>query len=1206
VLFLTRAVVGQSMLAAVASGVSQRARRHGGAILRKAAALYGCLLAIASLVFLLAPAAPAHAQPLTIPLQYNLSPGSSANWSLGINVGINNGGTPQPYLFDTGSTLFNATYNPSTWAGFGQGAPAATVANGSGVAYSYGSPPNFLGNVVQATTLNFYSPTATTATSTPVVTLSASPGFQISAVYSTLDGSVKFPEYYQTSSAPPFPVTLGPYYGVFGAGNFAGTVNGGSPSPGNPNVGGVLGQAVIPGVQHQGYVVSANGQPNPATYNSGGQPIGPYVNSPSGNSIVLSGGQIQQVNPNCVACVTVGLTPALIGQFGPVNSVVPVASGTTFPNPYSTGTPNPGSTEEGVRFRSTLSTGKSQTGASLLDTGTTLPGFWIGDFNPPAGTTLSMTGVTQSDGAIAGVQTITATVTTGTPGYTGTYEVVGNGGTGNILGIPFFMQNSVMFDLTGQAIGYTPFYVTAADIGTTQAAPFGSLTVGSTNVPLGIAGVISGAGGVTVNSGGMLQLSATNTYTGQTTIAGGGQLNISGPGSIASSSGVVNNGVFDISGAWPASSLSGGVSIQSLSGAGQVNLGGQNLAIKNGGSVSGTIADGGFYGGAGGSLTIAGGSMTLSGSNTFTGGTTVSGGTLTLAALGTMTSAVTVQSGGSFVNQGVLRNNLTNGGSTANNSGIVGNIVNTGAFANNGIVIGSLANTGTLSGTGHVTGDTGNAGTISPGNSIGTITIGGNYGHLAGGLHQAEVNSSGQTDLINVGGRAALLGGTVSVAALPGGTYAPRTTYTILTAAGGVTGTYASVVDPYPFLLPSLSYDANNVHLTLQIGGFAAAAQTRTQAAVGRVLDANVNTASGDFASVLGAMATNTLSPAQAQATLTALSGQNYSSFSSTMVQGAQLFMNNFANQTGGGGSPASNRVALAEACDVACDPTGQPLWGAWGGVLGGLGTIGANTGTGAVTYNVGGFATGLDRRVAPGVRVGLTTGYTTGTQWTSGFSGNGTTDTFLAGLYGNYREGKVYADAVAGYAYSYNQMWRQIFIPGLQQRLAQGRTGSNQFYGQIEGGYRFDIGGTAEPFITPFARLQGYTGTQNAFTETGAQSLNLSVAGQTTNSLRSVIGVQLGAAFDLGWREKLALQFRLGWSHEYANTARPVTATLGGAPLSPFTIYGIAPQRDGAVVGLSANTAIADGTSMYLRYEGNISGSDSAHALTAGVRMTW
>jgi hypothetical protein len=78
----------------------------------------------------------------------------------------------------------------------------------------------------------------------------------------------------------------------------------------------------------------------------------------------------------------------------------------------------------------------------------------------------------------------------------------------------------------------------------------------------------------------------------------------------------------------------------------------------------------------------------------------------------------------------------------------------------------------------------------------------------------------------------------VGVAAAPG-TYAPRTTYTILNAGGGIIGTYTNAVSNYPFLQPSLSYDANNVYLTLQVGGFAQAAQTPTQAAVGAVLDAN-------------------------------------------------------------------------------------------------------------------------------------------------------------------------------------------------------------------------------------------------------------------------------------------------------------------------------------------------------------------------------
>ena len=81
----------------------------------------------------------------------------------------------------------------------------------------------------------------------------------------------------------------------------------------------------------------------------------------------------------------------------------------------------------------------------------------------------------------------------------------------------------------------------------------------------------------------------------------------------------------------------------------------------------------------------------------------------------------------------------------------------------------------------------------------------------------------------------------------------------------------------------------------------------------------------------------------------------------------------------------------------------------------------------------------------------------------------------------------------------------------------------------------------------------------------------------------------------DLGWREKLATQLRLGWSHEYADTARPVTASFAGAPAVPFTTFGAAPQRDGVVLGFSVNTGGRRGDGVYLRYEGDISGQDSA-----------
>jgi outer membrane autotransporter protein len=307
-----------------------------------------------------------------------------------------------------------------------------------------------------------------------------------------------------------------------------------------------------------------------------------------------------------------------------------------------------------------------------------------------------------------------------------------------------------------------------------------------------------------------------------------------------------------------------------------------------------------------------------------------------------------------------------------------------------------------------------------------------------------------------------------------------------------------------------------------------------------------------------------------------------------------------------GGTNRGGRKVALAEACDVACDATEPAKWGVWGGGLGGLGSVGSGASLGGVTYNVAGFAGGLDRRVSDTLLAGVTVGYTGGSQWVSGFSGQGFTNTVQAGVYGSYLEGPVYVDGIVGYAYSANQLDRSILIPGLAGRTAVGQAGANQVYGQLESGYRFDLGTNADAFVTPFARLQGYTGTQNAFTESGAQSLSLNVAAQTTNSLRTVLGAQVGGAMNLGWRDKLVAQLRLGWSHEYADTSRPVSASFVGAPTAPFTTYGVNPTRDGAVVGFSASTAIADAASIYLRYEGDIAGQDSSHALTAGVRMSW
>jgi uncharacterized protein with beta-barrel porin domain len=539
-----------------------------------------------------------------------------------------------------------------------------------------------------------------------------------------------------------------------------------------------------------------------------------------------------------------------------------------------------------------------------------------------------------------------------------------------------------------------------------------------------------------------------------------------------------------------------------------------------------------------------------------------------------------------------------------------GNVLNSGGLVVNGTLSSTTTvNGGTLSGIGTFGGGiVVNGGTLAPGNpiggnSIGAMTLSGNFVHNRGGIYQVEVNAAGQGDRVSATGTATLNGGAVQVLA-QSGSYAPRTIYTIVNATGGLTGTFSSVTSSYAFLSPSLSYDANNAYLTLSTA-FANGGQTPNQQAAGGALDQAVSGASGDTATVIGAL---TILPATlGPSVLDAISPQPYADIGTTNLKAGSLFMNAVGQQmalargaTGGG-----TRQSLAQACEVAaCDDAGP--WSVWASGLGGLGSVLGDGNASTLTYAFGGAAAGLDYRVDPRFLVGVGAGYTHGTQWVNSFYGQGWSDSLSVAAYGSFTAAGFYLDALAGYAYTGNQMQRQIMIPGLPGRTANGSAGANQFLGQAEAGYRIGIWAPAQASITPFGRLQVQSVTQNAFGESGASALSLNVAQQTTNSLRSTLGADLAAVIALGGERTFDLGLRLGWLHEYANTARPITAAFAGAPSAAFTVYGATPQRDSAAIGFSAATAIASTAQLYLRYDGEVGGGTDNHALSLGVRLSW
>ena len=353
--------------------------------------------------------------------------------------------------------------------------------------------------------------------------------------------------------------------------------------------------------------------------------------------------------------------------------------------------------------------------------------------------------------------------------------------------------------------------------------------------------IVTGAGSTWNNSpGGGLNIGSSGF--GTLTIASGGTVNNNTAFTANIGSAAGSQGTVIVTGAGSAWSNSSGLNVGSsgtgtltIADNGTVTSGGPFMVARGAGSV-GTLnigASAGNPAAAPGTLNAANvafgaGTGTLNFNHTSNnyifapaiggnGSVNVLAGITILPATNTYTGATTINGGALFVNGSIASSSLTtvNSGAVLSGSGTVGTtIVN---------------------------------GTIAPGNGpiIGTLNVNGIYTQNAGSTYQVKVGS--QSDLINITGNANINGGTVAVQAVAGA--APKT-YTIVTATGGVAGTYSGLTSNFAFVTPFLSYDPNNVFLTLKTS-FAGGGGTRNEVDVGKVLDQISGSAKGDLGTVV-------------------------------------------------------------------------------------------------------------------------------------------------------------------------------------------------------------------------------------------------------------------------------------------------------------------------------------------------------------------
>jgi outer membrane autotransporter protein len=757
-------------------------------------------------------------------------------------------------------------------------------------------------------------------------------------------------------------------------------------------------------------------------------------------------------------------------------------------------------------------------------------------------------------------------------------------------------------------------------------------------------------GSVVKTGAGKLTLTGTNSYTGNTVISAG-TLQIGDGGTSGSIVGdVANNGtlVFNRSDdvTFGGAVIGSGALVKQ--GAGRLTLIGENsytggttiaqgTLVGSSQSLSGNIANNsslvfdqahsGTYSGSvsgSGSLTKQGpGTLILTGNNSHTGGTVIEEGALQIGD-GGRTGSIS----GSIVNNGALVLNrsgsydvnasisgtgtlaIIDGTANFTGTGYAGPVsVETGAFnlapnSHWGSTF-TIGQGGTLGGSGTIGGlIVGQGGTVSPGYSPGTLNVTGEVAFEAGSDYTVDVTVDGDHDLIAAKGAAKLSGGTVNVRAARG-LYAATNTHTILSAQGGVTGKFASASSDLAFLTPSLSYDLNNVYLTLtrNLVDFSALAGSPNARAVAAAADAL------SFGNELYE-ALVPLSAYQAGASFDVISGEAHASAMSVAYEDGRLVREAILTrlrrplgsslpslvQGGYSAAYAADLPGVAPqpaAVTPALDPRRLALWGEG---FGSWGKIASNGNAASLDTSTGGFILGADAQMDDSFRVGLAGGFTRTSFEIDGRLSSGTNESVFAALYGAGTWGALTLRLGAAYAWHDFDVSRTIRFPGFSDQVGASYDGwTAQAFAEI--GYRIDLGAMQ---LEPFAGASVLRLHTDGFAEEGGAAA-LTGSAQDQELATTTLGLRAEAR--LSETVPLTARGLVGWRHAFGDVV-PTTllAFAGGA--SAFTVAGAPIDRDVLVAEAGLDWQASEAISLGVSYTGQIGSRAQEHALKGN--LTW
>lgn len=720
-----------------------------------------------------------------------------------------------------------------------------------------------------------------------------------------------------------------------------------------------------------------------------------------------------------------------------------------------------------------------------------------------------------------------------------------------------FINGGLILDGGTLRITGTGFSQTARSV--TMTGNGGGFDIADAEARFTVSQALSGSGALVKSGDGTLVLSGANSYSGGTLVNGGTL-----QGDTESLQGnIINNArlVFD----------------QQSDGAFAGDLSGTGTFVKSGG-----------------------GKLVLSGANSYSGGTLVSGGTLlgdTASLQGNITNNAqlvfdqqsdgiftgSLSGSGSLVKQGsgmlVFNGNGAGfAGSTVVENGMlkVGDADPSAAVLGGDVTIGTG---GTLRGHGVILGSVTNQGILRPGGSVGTLTINGNLVQTANSVLQIDTTPAGEAGKLVVGGSAQLAGGLSIIG--ENGSWSPQTNYTILTSAGGISGTFANIDSNLAFLTPSLTYGATTIDLRLNRNdtSFASVGETRNQKAVAGAAD---RLGRGEVYNALVS-----LSAAEARAGFDALSGEIHAS-----VKGALIDESRFARDAIGdrlraafdanckAGNPVWTGKGSAGAYGQACANTAETAF--W---LQGYGAWGSNDGDGnaaKLSGSTGGVFIGTDIPVGSW-RTGLMAGYGNSSFDADDRFSSADVDSYTLGAYAGTVIEKVGAGDI-GLRFGATHSWynidtgRSISFAGFKAvEETSYDAQALQLFG--EAGYKMQAGRASfEPFANlAYVRLHtdGYDGDGVAGLHSDSDNSDVTY---TTLGLRAATDLTLGGLAS-------TLHATLGWQHAAGDITPVARHAFAGS--EPFSVAGVPVAEDAALIEAGLNFQFSEDASLAAGYKG-------------------